>query len=104
MKRVSETNFKIIWTCKRLLIKPKERQKIEKSKQDLNNKVDPVNLNITNIENGRNWTIIIQSKTDEDRNKIKNANYNGNFFQIHDEDLISKIKRQNQQLLEHDRS
>ena len=44
-------------TC--LIIKPKERQKIEKTKQDSNNKVDPVNLNITNTENRKNETIII---------------------------------------------
>ena len=41
-----------------LIIKPKERQKIEKTKQDLNSNVDPVNLNITNIENWKNGTII----------------------------------------------
>ena len=56
-----------------LIIKSKERQKIEKTKQNLNNKVDPVNLNTTNIENRKNGTVIIQSKTDEDRNKIKNV-------------------------------
>ena len=28
---------------------------------------------VTNIENRKNGTIIIQSKTDEDRNKIKHA-------------------------------
>ena len=56
-----------------LIIKPKDRKKIEQTSQDLNSNVDPVNLNITNIVNMINGTIIIQSETDEGSNKIKNA-------------------------------
>ena len=47
---------------------PMERQKIKKTKQDLNSNVDPVNLSIINIENKKNGTIIIQSKNDEEIN------------------------------------
>lgn len=35
--------------------------------------MDPADLNITNIENRRNGTIVIQSENDEERQKIKNA-------------------------------
>ena len=34
-----------------LIIKPKEKQQIEKTKEDLNRKVDPINFKIINIEN-----------------------------------------------------
>lgn len=54
-----------------LIIKPKEKQKIDKTKEDLKNKVDPTNFKITNIENRRNGTVVIQSENIDEREKIK---------------------------------
>ena len=58
MKRLKSMGLLDVQKQVSLIIKPKERQKIEKTKQDLNSNVDPVNLNITNIENWKNGTII----------------------------------------------
>lgn len=57
----------------KLIIKPKEKQRIEKTKEDLNENVDPGNLKISNIENKKNGVIVIQSENIEEREKIKNA-------------------------------
>lgn len=56
-----------------LIVKPKEKQGVDKTKQELNKKVDPVNLKITNVENRSNGTIIIRSENNEERDKIKSA-------------------------------
>ena len=56
-----------------LIIKPKEKQQIEKTKEDLNRKVDPINFKIINIENKKNVTVVIQSENVDEREKIKNA-------------------------------
>lgn len=56
-----------------LIVKPKEKQDTDKTKEDLNRKVDPINLKITNIENRSNGTLLIRSENDEERDKIKNA-------------------------------
>lgn len=56
-----------------LILKPKEKQKIEKTKEDLNKKVNPVDLKITNVENRSNGTVVIHSKNNEEREKIKTA-------------------------------
>lgn len=56
-----------------LIIKPKEKQNIEKTKEELNNKVDPVNLKIKNIENRKNGTVVIQTDNENEREKIKIA-------------------------------
>lgn len=106
-----------------LIIKPKEKQKNVKTKEDLNNRVDPADLNITNIENRRNGTIVIQSENDEERQKIKNAIENkmsdtyeikapdendmsiiitDMSFKYTEKEIIDKIKRQNQQLQKHE--
>ena len=47
------------------VIKPKEKQKIEKTKEDLNKKVDPIDFKITNFGSRRNGTVIIQCETYE---------------------------------------
>lgn len=56
-----------------LIVKPKEKQGVDKTKEELNKKVDPVNLKITNVENRSNGTIIIRSENIEERDKIQNA-------------------------------
>ena len=56
-----------------LVIKPKEKQKIEKTKEDLNKKIDSIDFKITNIKSRGNGTVIIQSENKDERNKIKNV-------------------------------
>ena len=56
-----------------LVIKPKEKQKIEKTKEDLNKKIDSIDFKITNIKSRGNGTVIIQSEYKDERNKIKNV-------------------------------
>lgn len=56
-----------------LIIKPKEKQSVEKTKAELNKKVDPINFKITNVENRKNGTLVIQSENVEEREKIKEA-------------------------------
>ena len=55
-----------------LVIKPKEKQKIEKTK-DLNKKVDPTDFKIPNIESRRNGTVIIQCENKDELDEIQNA-------------------------------
>ena len=40
-----------------LIVKPKENQNIEKTKEELNEKVDPINFKITNVEKLENLYI-----------------------------------------------
>ena len=47
-----------------LIVKPKEKQSVEKRKAELNEKVDPINFKLTNV---------IKSKNVEEREKIKEA-------------------------------
>ena len=54
-----------------LIITPKEKQSIEKTKAELNKKADPINFKITNVENRRNGTVVTQSKNMTERGKIK---------------------------------
>lgn len=56
-----------------IIVKPKEKQGDKKTKEELNKKVDPSNLKITNIESRKNGTVFIQTENDEEREKIKNA-------------------------------
>ena len=56
-----------------LIITPKEKQSIEKTKAELNKKVDPINFKITNVENRRNGTVAIRSANTAERVKIKEA-------------------------------
>ena len=56
-----------------LIIKPKERQNAKKSKEELNIKVDPVNLKISSVENRKNGTLVIQTEKDEERIEITSA-------------------------------
>lgn len=100
-----------------LILKPKERQGIDKTKEELNKKVDPVNLKITNVEKRRNGTLVIQSENVEERDKIKSAIQNGlgdNYeirvpnqidmhivitdmnFKIDEKEIVVKLKKQNQ--------
>lgn len=100
-----------------LIIKPKEKQSIEKTKSDLNEKVDPINFKITNVENRRNGTVVIQSIDNEEREKIKEAiqkeiseNYEIKVpkqtemqliitdmnFKLQENDLLEKLRKQNE--------
>ena len=45
-----------------LIIRPKEKQSIEKTKAELNEKVDTINFKITNVENRKNGTVVIRSE------------------------------------------
>ena len=56
-----------------LIVKPKEKQCVEKTKAELNEKVDPINFKITNVENGKNGTLVIKSKKWRKGKKIKEA-------------------------------
>lgn len=99
-----------------LIIKPKEKQTIEKTKEELN-KINPINLKIKNVENRKNGTIIIQSENSEERDKIKNAveeklteKYEIKVprpvdlkikivdmtFKYEDKEIVEKLKKQNQ--------
>lgn len=103
-----------------LIVKPKEKQTMEKTKQDLN-KVDPVNLKITNVENRKNGTLIIQTENNEERERVKNAIENemresydirvpnendmtivitDMTFKFNENELIEKLKLQNNELKE----
>lgn len=100
-----------------LILRPKERQGIDKTKEELNKNVDPVNLKITNVENRRNGTLVIQSENVEERDKIKSAIQSGmgdNYdvrvpnpidmhivitdmnFRIDEKEIVDKLKKQNQ--------
>lgn len=100
-----------------LIIKPKEKQSVEKTKAELNKKVDPINFKITNVENRKNGTLVIQSENVEEREKIKEVlqseiseNYEikipkdikmqiiitGMNFKMSDNELIKKLKKQNE--------
>lgn len=99
-----------------LIVKPKEKQGADITKQELNKKVDPINFKIINVENRRNGTVVIQSENDEEREKIKTAiqsemseNYEIKVpnpmafkviitditFKYSEEDIIVKLKNQN---------
>lgn len=99
-----------------LIIKPKEKQGIDKTKEELNKKVDPVNLKITSIENRKNGTLVIQTENQEEREKIKEAikekmsedyeikvpnpvemsvTITDMSFKYKDNELVEKIKNQN---------
>jgi len=54
-----------------LIVKPKNKQKSEKTKSDLNTKVDPKDLKIKNIETKTNGAILIETDTIEEREKVE---------------------------------
>ena len=56
-----------------IIVKPKEKQSVEKTKAELSEKLDPINFKITNVENRRNGTLVIKSKNVDEREKIKEA-------------------------------
>ena len=56
-----------------LIVKPNVKQSVEKTKARLNEKVDPINLKITNVENGKNGTLVIICQNVEEKEKIKEA-------------------------------
>lgn len=56
-----------------LIVKPKEKQQLHKTKEDFNNKVNPTDLKITNTEGKSNGTLVIHSENNKERYKIKNA-------------------------------
>lgn len=100
-----------------LIVKPKEKQSADKTKEELN-KVNPVDLKITNVLSRRSGTIIIQSENDEEREKIKSAiqdkiseqyeirvpsteykiKITGMTFEYNENEIIDKIKKQNPNL------
>lgn len=99
-----------------LIVKPRQRQKSEKTRSDLNTKVDAKQFRIKNIETKSNGIILIETDSKENREKIKNAlenkmkdNYeikipmdikpkfeivhmNNNFSEL---EIIDKLKKQN---------
>lgn len=104
-----------------LIIKPKEKQSIEKTKAELNKKVNPADFKIINVENRKNGTVVIQAESSEEREKIKETiqtqisnDYEikipreistqivitGLSFKISDDELIKKLKKQNELLKE----
>lgn len=56
-----------------IIVKPKAKQTVEKTKQDLNSKVDPKNLKISNIASKSNGVMVIHSENTDERDKIKAA-------------------------------
>lgn len=99
-----------------LIVKPKEKQGNDKTREELNKNVDPVNLKITSVENRKNGTVVIQSENEEEREKIKTAiedklnegyeikvpspiemkiNITGMSFNYGENDLLEKLKKQN---------
>ena len=56
-----------------LIIRPKEKQSIEKTKAELNKKVDPISFKITNVENRRKGAVVIRIENITEREKIKEA-------------------------------
>ncbi|XP_055388350.1 uncharacterized protein LOC129616828 [Condylostylus longicornis] len=54
-----------------LIVKPKQKQKSEKTKKDLNTKVNPKDLKIKNVESKMNGIILIETDSKENREKIK---------------------------------
>lgn len=99
-----------------LIVKPKEKQTIEKTKEALNKNVNPVNLKIKSVENRRNGAVVIQSENEEEREKIRSAIQNelndayeikvprpinmqikivGMSFDYEEKDLVEKLKKQN---------
>lgn len=51
----------------------KKKQDVLKTKQDLNQKVNPTNFEIVNVEQRQNGSVIIQSESNEERENIKEA-------------------------------
>lgn len=99
-----------------LIIKPKEKQSTQKTKEDLNKKINPSNFKIKRVEEKRNGAVVIQSETIEEREKIKTAmqseiseNYEIKVpqaiemqivitdmnFKLTEEELLERIKKQN---------
>ena len=56
-----------------LIIRPTEKQSIEKTKAELNKKVDPISFKITNVENRRKGAVVIRIENITEREKIKEA-------------------------------
>lgn len=54
-----------------IIIKPKTKQTSDKTKPDLNNKINSKELNFADIKTRQNGTMIINSVNNEERNKIK---------------------------------
>ena len=54
-----------------LIIRPTEKQSIEKTKAGLNKKVDLISFKITNDENRRNGTVVIWIENIAERENIK---------------------------------
>ena len=48
-----------------LIVKPQEKQSVEKTMSELNEKIDPINFKITNVENRKNGTLVIKCKNVE---------------------------------------
>ncbi|XP_067614444.1 uncharacterized protein [Eurosta solidaginis] len=54
-----------------IIFKPKVKQSCEKPKKDLNNKINPKELKITDIKAGNNGIMVIDSVDENERDKIK---------------------------------
>ena len=54
-----------------IIIKLQEKHSTEKAKAELNNKIDPINFKITNVENRCNGNVVIQRENIVEGKKIK---------------------------------
>lgn len=50
-----------------LVVKPKEKQRLRKTNDDLNNNVDTVKFKVTNVENRKKSAVVIQNITNEEQ-------------------------------------
>lgn len=106
-----------------VLVKPKKAQNYKKTIEDIQNKVDPADIKYTNIRNKQNGVMIIESDSGRDRDTIKKVfeeklgkQYDiqvpelrksklfisGLGVQMDENEIIEKIKKQNEFLSESD--
>lgn len=73
VKKTSETVVPQIKSNLPLLIMPKEKQTCQKTREELNDKVDPNGLKIANIESTYKGIVVIESENALERDKIKSV-------------------------------
>lgn len=56
-----------------IIIQPKKKQEVKKTKEDLRDKVDPTNLKFTALKTNKNGAISIESENIDESKKIKSA-------------------------------
>ncbi|XP_036332936.1 uncharacterized protein LOC118744201 [Rhagoletis pomonella] len=58
---------------KPLVLQPKEKQEVGKTKEDLNKNVDPSGLKINSVQGRKSGAVVIQTENEAEREKIKKA-------------------------------